>query len=75
MVLTLGTLDPVYSLAKSQIMKNSTVSSLSATSLTEECRSCSVISHYYTASNRFTLATQRRHIAGGHGGGHADMEG
>jgi len=43
MVLTyLGTLDPIYSSAKPQIIERSVMSSLSGTSLSQECYPCGV---------------------------------
>jgi len=47
MVLTLGILDHVYSSVRPQIMRNPIVSSLPETLLSEDCRSCGVIWHYY----------------------------
>ena len=47
MVLTLGILDHIYSSVRPQIMRNPIVSSLPETLLSEDCRSCGVIWHYY----------------------------
>ena len=82
----LGTLDPVYSPAKPEIMGSSVVSFLpetsfvvsflSETSFLEDCCVIEVTPDTTTtASNRSVLAAQGRQTAGGRGGDRADMEG